>query len=155
MFHHHILPSLLPPRDSSCLIYVIIKHPVIHHHCIHHSVTLLSLLFLSIHSPPSVQSSQSSHAILYALKCKVDAFKGISKSHFSIPPPLSYLPPISPSLLMLIPLQRYRMGELWTVLGVYEELVKQKVFSSPVFPYLLLSFPPWCTIFHSILMLPK
>ena len=45
MFHHHILPSLLPPRDSSCLICDIIKHLVIHHHCIHHSVTLLSLSF--------------------------------------------------------------------------------------------------------------
>ena len=120
--------------------YVISSNTLLYHNCIHHSVTLLPLLSLSIHSPPSVQSSQSPHTIPYVLKCKVAAIKGISKCYLSSPP-FAYLIPITLPLLtfrMLIPLQRYRMGELWTVLGVLEELVKQKVFSSPVFPYFLL-----------------
>ena len=83
---HHILPSSLPPRDSNWWICDIIKHPL-YHNCIHHSVTLLPLLSLSIHSPPSVQSSQSPHTIPYVLKCKVAAIKGISKCYLSSPPP--------------------------------------------------------------------
>ena len=39
--------------------YVISSNTLLYHNCIHHSVTLLHLLSLSIHSPPSVQSSQS------------------------------------------------------------------------------------------------
>ena len=78
---HHVSHHILPPRDSNCWICDIIKHPFVSSLYTLLCHPALSLLSLSIHSPPSVQPSQSPHTNPYALKCKVYATKGISKSH--------------------------------------------------------------------------
>ena len=119
---HHVSHHILPPRDSNCWICDIIKHPFVSslYTLLCHPALSLSFPFRSTHlhlfSPPNRPTRTHMPSSARCMPPKV------SRSH------------------MLIQLQRYRMGELWTVLGVYEELVKQKVFSSPAFPFLLLLF---------------
>ena len=139
---HHVSHHILPPRDSNCWICDIIKQPVVSSlftSLCHPALSLFpfdpltsicSVLPIAPHEPicPQVQGV-----------CHQRYLEVLFLFPYPLLPPL-YIPPPLLMLHMLIQLQQYRMGELWTVLGVYEELVKQKVFSSPAFPFLLLLF---------------
>ena len=140
---HHVSHHILPPRDSNCWICDIIKHPVV-------SSLYTSLCHPALSPFPFDPLTSICSALPIAptrthmpssARCMPPK---VSRSLISLP-----LPPLLPPLHIPSPSTHpphanttaaIQDGRIMNCSCVYEELVKQKVFSSPAFPFLLLLF---------------